>query len=215
MGEQARKRNDGRIKYDESVWEEIHRNFRLGKKAAVLSKLYGPSKAAIYKRSRKEGWVVDARDEVLTRTAAKLISSKAIPNQSDIEMAVRENVAVIREHRVDICKSRLLVNVLFKQLTDTDDQIAEIEETILKETESDKSPRRKNKMLAAVSLSSRSRAANDLSNALSKLIILERQAFNLDHQEDRKAPHLLSNQELQKELDSLNSQLKRTRAQKA
>jgi hypothetical protein len=97
-----------------------------------------------------------------------------------VETAAARAVMVVRSHRRDIAQARMLVRTLMSELMDTSRYGGQLEEAVLEETAADRNNQRRAAMLRAVSLPARATMIRDLSTAMSKLVALERQAFNLD-----------------------------------
>jgi hypothetical protein len=74
------------------------------------------------------------------------------------------------------------------ELEDASDNQDDIKDDIIEETKSDTNQKRRNAMLRAVDLPSRSNVMVNLSNAMTKLVMLERQAFNIADDRGDDAP---------------------------
>jgi len=207
-------------------WERIERDYRLGQKSIrTLATENRVSPSTISRRVHKEGWVQDKTEEIRVRTRAALNvqndpnatqhptqQKRNTPSRADIEIAVMTNVTVIREHRKSILTGRQLVQLLAGQLNEAANKRNEIEEDICIDTEKggeggkkETDYRRRNTMLKAVSLPAHAAVLRDLSTALKNLIPLERQAFNLDEDKEKKTPAMMSDDELEQELKSLRN----------
>ncbi len=161
------------------------------------------SVSTLTKWAEEEGWIQDKSEEIRKRTKAALISRTAnwtkksnTPTREDIERAVLTNVQVIREHRKSLVDLRDLGCSIWKELKDNPTKLyitqykGEIVEKVVGLTATEKS-----------------QGYINLTNAMSKIITHERQAFNLDDDNGRKDPIKMSDEELQAELDALRGQI--------
>lgn len=182
-------------------WDAIEREYRTGHwSIRALGTKHDVSAAAISKRAKRDGWVQDASAEVRERTRAALLiqpkDGKAepevntvnakvntkvnTPTQADIEVAVQTNVQVINRHRKDIGQGQRIVGLMMAELIEGIQHREEVEKVIHEETADDASLQRRNRMLKMVSLPARAGTVRDLSTAMKNLVLLERQAYNLD-----------------------------------
>lgn len=164
-------------------WESIEREYRVGQLSIKeIGRRFGITHSAIVKRAKKDGWLRNLSGAVKTEIQNRLLTGDA-PLQSEkeiVDVAAKRGVELIREHRRDIGNGRALVTTLFQELKTASQDIEQLESAIQDETKGDKNSQRRSQMLRAVSLPSRAGTIRDLSMALSRLIPLERQAFNLD-----------------------------------
>lgn len=181
-------KKEGKVgKRAEIDWEAIERDYRLGQLTVrEIARRNGIAASSITRRAARDGWVRDLTDEVRRRTRAELLRNapsatpeRNTPTREDVDVAVKTNVQLVREHRSDIGANRSAVTKLIKELHDTITHIDDIEDDIIEATADDKDTKRRARMLAAVALPSRANVAHTLAGALKTLIPLERQAFNL------------------------------------
>lgn len=181
-------------------WEAIEREYRAGMLSiAEIARQHDVTHPAILKRAKKLGWKRDLSEKVRSEIATRLVT-EGLQGQRDavtIEQAAERGVAIVREHRKDICTARTVASNLLEELRSASQSVEELEDLIFEhteapdgrvETKAEESARlrRRDKMLAAVALPARSQTLNNLANALKTVISLERQAFNID--ENGKAP---------------------------
>lgn len=170
-------------------WIAVEDDYRTGQLSNVmLANKHGVSEGAIRKRAKQHGWVKDLTRKVQQAVRAELVRDQVrapYARESEIiESAVATGVEVVREHRKDIRTGRSIIQMLFGELIDATNDRAEIEDAIDEECAGDENDQRRQKMLKAVALPTRAGVIRDLSTAMKNVILLERQAFNLDEQSD-------------------------------
>jgi hypothetical protein len=168
-------------------WEAIEREYRAGQlSVSEVGRIYGVSHTAINKKAKKEGWTRNLAEKVREEVSARLVSDgvSAKSARETVELAAERQIKIIREHRQDIAAGRNMARGLFDELREASDNRDEIEAAIEDETKGDRSPKRRNMMLKAVSLGSRASTLFSLSGALKNLIGLERQAVGLSNGSD-------------------------------
>lgn len=170
-------------------WIAVEDDYRTGQLSNVmLANKHGVSEGAIRKRAKQHGWVKDLTRKVQQAVRAELVRDQVrapYARESEIiESAVATGVEVVREHRKDIRTGRSIIQMLFSELIDATNDRAEIEDAIDEECAGDENDQRRQKMLKAVALPTRAGVIRDLSTAMKNVILLERQAFNLDEQSD-------------------------------
>lgn len=169
-------------------WEAIEKDYRIGQLSvrAIASK-YGLSHSLILKNAKKYGWTRNLIKQVNALTNEGLLSGKGdqvvtSPTREDIEAAALTNIQVITQHRSDIRKARELVCLLMGQLEEAANNrgslINDINET---EQNSLSKP-----IIKAISLPSHASILRDLSMSLKNLIPLEREAFNINNNDEEK-----------------------------
>lgn len=148
-------------KYD---WEAIEREYRAGQLSVnQIAKQYGCSEGAIRKRAKKEDWKRDLTHEVRQRAHDKAVraeyESSRAEDQEIVEAAADRGAQVLQTQRKDLQELRAHGQALLGELQDSD-----------------------------MELPKRTGAYRDLAQAMSRLIPLERQAFNLDESAGTEAP---------------------------
>ena len=173
-------------------WEKIEAEYRAGQVSnREIAKQYDVAESAIRKKAKAEGWTKDLTAKVQEKVRSDLVRSEVrTSNASDkeiIEAAAARGVEVVRQHRNDISNHRGMASLLLAELQQTTRSREEIEDDIIEETSEDQNEKRRARMLAAVSLPARAAVLRDLSTSLTKIVQLERQAFNLgDDDGDKK-----------------------------
>jgi len=152
-------------------WEAIERDFRAGVFSILeIAKQHGISDAAIHKHAKLHGWKRDLAARVRKLVSEKLVRQEVSkPNASDEEIAEEATVAPVRIvglHRRDSRQQQEIVERLM---------------AIVKERLADDSVKP-----GLDDVRQMSGIMRDCSMALSKLVTIERQAYNLD--EDGRRP---------------------------
>lgn len=192
-------------------WLEVRKLYHAGQLSiSEIARQFDVSKTAIEKKAAKYGWqrdltarinlgiraslaAEDAKaeegskvgDGKVAATNAQQPSPLAGPlSEEDEREAYQRGVAtgkgVIYLHRTDLRTGFALVNKLMEELNDSTDFNEPIRQQIVSEDEG----KRRQASLRAVSLPVRAGVMRDLSMAMSRLMPLERQAFNLDDNPD-------------------------------
>lgn len=210
-------------------WEGVEREYRAGQLSVrAIATMYGCTEGAIRKRAKKHGWRRDLTKRVqqsiregMVREDAEAVrkgahQERGTSNEDEasiIELAGLRGREVIYSHRKTLGASREMVDRLLSELDATTTHVGKLEQMIEDETRNDHNNTRRNSMLKAVSLPSRSGVLRDLSQSLRALITVERQAFNLD-KSDSDAPTTASDEYrdlTDEELNALERRLTRSR----
>jgi transposase-like protein len=184
-------------------WEAVERDYRLGRASIrELARRYGVGHQSILRRAKKEGWTQDKAAEVNRRVAERLLltgpdrtsgsdhadqRTRAEVTEADVEAAVDERVAVLREHQRVARDFRRIIAGLGQELEEIAQHRDEIAEAIEEETRGDKTVERRQRMLRAVSLPVRAQAAANLTGGLKNAVGVERQAHAMDSASDSDA----------------------------
>ncbi len=173
-------------------WEAIEVAYRVGARSVLaISKDYGCDEKAIRKHAKAGGWQRDETEKLKVAVRAKLASPNTGPNASpngndnsdkkakalDHEAELR--AAVIEEHRELASKAMAQVRTMIAELEHANLKQDEDEAAILEETAKDKNGLRRSRMLQSVQLPSRSGVLVNISNAMTKLAALGREAWGL------------------------------------
>lgn len=173
-------------------WEQIERQYRAGVVSLrEIGRDHGVSDTAIRKRAKADGWERDLTEKVKERSRAKLVRTlgshdgsheqRARTDAEIVEQAAETQVTVVKSHRRDIATGRRIVATLFNELIKATEQRHEIDDAIEVETATDKDGgKRRAMMRRAVGLPSRASTMQSLAGALRSIVVLERQAFNIE-----------------------------------
>lgn len=174
-------------------WETIERDYRAGiKSIRQIAKEQGISHTAIQKKAESEQWTRDLAGKIRAAADAKLAREVATPKvatevaratERDIVEANAEiQVQIVREHRGNIQRARGLTQQLLDDLSNAMSGRLILQEIIIEETAGDRSPKRRNFLMGAVSLGEHASTLESVTRSLKNLIALERQAFGIDDQ---------------------------------
>lgn len=166
--------------------EAVEREYRAGQLSVrEIGHRHSVHEATIRKWVKKFGWSRDLSRDVHRETLAKLqreeekspgARHEPKTDREIVEHAGERGAAVVRGHRGKLASVQALAVRLFGELDATTTHIGEIEALLL-----EKDPNKRDKAAhKAITLQSRTFAMNALVAALKNLIILERQAYNLD-----------------------------------
>lgn len=166
-------------------WDSIEREYRAGQLSTrEIAREHDVSDAAVRKKAKALGWERDLSQEVKTRVKAKVARQEVLDSDEDeaiVEKAAQRGADVIALHKTSIGTGRQLVDGMLRELLSQ-----HTNRDLLKELIEQHGDDLGEKMTAvvqkAISLSSRATTARDLSQAMERLIRLERQAFSLDEQ---------------------------------
>jgi hypothetical protein len=142
-------------------WASVHIEFRAGVLSVrELGRKYRVSHTAIAKQAKAHGWKRDLTEAVRRRVSTAVATVNAPGNRRSDHEIVEEWATAVTEvvklHRRDIAEGRALVSVMLTQL------------------------RRALGKGDTSALPSHAACMRDLSTALTKLVALERQAYNVD-----------------------------------
>lgn len=187
-------------------WEKIELDYRAGiKTLRQIASENGISEGAIRKRAKRDDWTRDLSERIQEK-AEQLVRKEAVRSLVRTESAVTERVLVevnaqavadVRlAHRKDIHRARRLTNSLLDELEkQTDpDTLAMLEELgELLRREDDKGVDKKNDLYnRVISLGERSKTLKTLAESLQKLVDMERTAFGMDKEGEKKDDPLSS-----------------------
>lgn len=144
-------------KYD---WEAIERDWRTGRHTlAQLSGVHGPSASQISRRATKEGWQKDLSEDIKQRTRERIARPDTAPAEATddevVEQASEENEAIIRRQRTSLDRWRGIADRFADRLDGELDQ-------------------------ESVSLEYLGKALSAGTQAMERVVKLERQSYGLD-----------------------------------
>lgn len=180
-------------------WEAIERDYRAGLLSVrEIAGRHGCTHTAIGKRARAEGWTRDLKAKIRVKAEA-LVSTREVSsevsrvsNRSPVETEreiVEANaeaiVSVRMAHRTDIRRSRGQTNKLLEELEHLTDHrdLAESLGEMMRNPDAFGNDRLNDLYRKIIALPNRTKIMRELAETLKVLIVLERQAYNLDEQE--------------------------------
>lgn len=184
-------------------WEAIERDYRAGVLSLrELGDRHGISHVAIVRKAKREGWERDLTRKVQDRVRTALVTmdgnsgsrgnhragTDRLKEAEIVDGAAHTVIDVVRSHRATIRSAQAVTVLLLRQLTDAAEYRETLRDMIEEETSGDKNPNRRVAMLKAVSIPAHAGTVRDLAQAMSKLVVLERQAFNIDQTPDPDPP---------------------------
>lgn len=173
-------------------WELIERDYRAGMLSIrEIAKAHDISDTAIRKKAKAEGWERDLTEKIQEKVRTELVrgpvrTANPQTEKEIVETAAATVVQVVRSHRKRITAQTELVDLLTHQLIGVAGKREDFEEAIEEETAADKTGERRAKLMKAISLPTHASTAVNLANALKTLVGLERQAFNIQDEPERK-----------------------------
>lgn len=186
-------------------WDAVAKDIRAGILTdREIGDKHGRSHGAIQQYAKKHGIERDLSERIRQKTNSKLAkaalakeTSQAAQKASEAQLI--EAVATIRAdvqtyHQTKISAAEEIVASLWQELGETSQDIGEIEDAIDTGTAKDKGGKRREMMLKAVSLSSRSTIAANLANALKSLVTLRRQAHGMTDRDGDETPRDISSE---------------------
>lgn len=178
-------------------WERIELLYRAGLLSVrEIAASQGITHGAINKRAKRDGWERDLKAKVKAKADA-LVSKSLVSTQvsTDTKLAERlevdANAQVIANvrisHRTDIGRSRRLLNLLLDELEGLTEEQGTLKELIaqLKDEGEGGEGAEMSDVLALAnkmsSLPSRTKTMKDMAETLKTLVLLERQAYDLEN----------------------------------
>jgi hypothetical protein len=175
-------------------WEAVERDYRTGKfTLRELEAKHGANNGLISRKAKKDGWTQDLSKAIKAATNARLVEqlvSKEISSgqqkvSTTVLAAAELNKDVILSHRSDITALRNLTMAMATELVQAGSpdlgRIAEILNT--EDATADQIDTVRADVAALTKLPTRILAAQRLTQAVTRLQLLERRAFGLDDPE--------------------------------
>ena len=173
-------------------WEAIEKQYRAGHPSVrEIARLNGIDEKMIRKKASEKGWTRDLTDKVGARVRAELTKAagmKAGLAQTDeqiVEAAAMSVVEVVQAHRAQAERGASLVRLMFHELEAATTKQDEIQQDIVAETVGDRTSKRRENMLAAISLPARAKTIDNLASAVQKFANVARDAWGLN---DKRRP---------------------------
>lgn len=181
-------------------WPPIQREYSLGQYTLrQLAATYGVDAAIIVRKAKKEGWPRDKRQEVKALSEAQLIAvgldpdgiGTSTPTTQDITAAATVRTNVILTHRRDAMRARRLAMTMMQELevmTSAPMVLKDLQECLRACQAGEDIPhailaRADQWLNQALTLDNRSGILKSLSETLTKVVQIEREAFGIGEPE--------------------------------
>jgi hypothetical protein len=161
-------------------WIGIEAQYRLGLLSNVqIAQNYGITEGAIRKMAKKYRWVKDLSSQVREKVRDKLVRAEIrgtnVPDEQIVEQAATRAFEIVQLHRKDVAKQREIAAKLLEELENNPTTAIVVGKGENQST-----------IAVPVSLKERSEILRNLSQAAARYIMLERQAFGIDGEEEQK-----------------------------
>jgi len=179
-------------------WEAIELDYRTGRYSlAQLSERHGPNRASISKKATREGWAKDLTAPVAQRTREKLSRPESapldLPESDVIEQVASENADIARGHRRLLGNYRKIADRFITQLGDQLDRGKREVQLANGDV-----------MEIDLDLEYIGKCMGHGTQALERVIKMERQSYRLDAEEGDEPPERnLSDDEIEQRIEAL------------
>jgi hypothetical protein len=194
-----------RRKASEAIdWDPIKREYCLAQVTVrTLAMTHGVDPAALVRKAKKEGWVRSKRAEVRAMSEHQLlmagivnVNEKAIPTALDVAAAATVRTNVILAHRRDAGRARTLAMTMMQELEVMNAApmvLRDMQELLRKSQAGEELPaellNRADQWLGqALTLDNRTGILKALSETLTRLVAIEREAFGIGEPEPPPPP---------------------------
>jgi hypothetical protein len=168
-------------------WEAIEGMYRAGLLSVrEIARSHGISHTAIQKRAKADGWARDLTAKVRQQVATALVATEVATadtatERQIVEAAATQIITLVREHRGQISRNRVMVDKLMGQLEVAAEHRDLLEEIIdeVEDGSTGASTKRREALMRAVALPSHAGVLKSLADTLKTVIGLEREAFNV------------------------------------
>ncbi len=189
--DKRKQRRDSAVRPD---WASIEKDYKAGiMTVTAIARDAGIADATIRVHAKKHGWKRTIIHKVRRKTTEAVLRSIAetgtmthandssiqrapLDEAAIIDLAVRTQVEVIRDHRKAAGHGRSLTYRMLDELDATTSNINQLADEINDSTDDGK---RRAAMMKAISLPSRAATMRDLATAAAKWVAVERQAFGI------------------------------------
>lgn len=188
-------------------WERIELDYRAGVMSLreIAAQHPGTNHVAIARRAKAEGWTRDLSerikskaDDLVTRTAVTpdVTAKRAVSERQIVDANAQEQASVRLAHRKDIQRKRSIVARLMDELEaqvgpESAALLAELGE-IMRSPDDNGQDRRNDLYNRIISLPERAKTAKTLAETLRITVDMERQAFGMDKEAEKKSDALES-----------------------
>ena len=152
-----------------------------------IAKVLGCSDSAVSMRANRYGWTRDPAGlaRLADERAARLALSSKEEREKVIAITAQMQSSVLVAHRKDIARARAVVSTLLDELSGVSDPAAQeslehLGDLLAEPDENGKLDKLNKVYRRVISMQERINGINTLSTALRTLIMLERQAFNIE-----------------------------------
>ena len=185
-------------------WERVELDYRAGiKTLRQIADENGITHGAINKRAKRDGWERDLSEKIQSKADAlvsKALVSKPVSTETKVaeRQIVDANAQAVADvrlaHRRDIHRARRLTNSLLSELEKQTAQVPELQELgeILRRPDDKGMDKLNDLYRAIISLPERSKTMKVLAESLQKLVDMERTAFGMDKEAEKKSDALES-----------------------
>ena len=185
-------------------WERIELDYRAGiKTLRQIAGENGISEGAIRKRAKRDDWTRDLSERIHDK-AEQLVRKEAVRSTVRTESTISERVLVDANaqavadvrlaHRRDIHRARRLANALLEELEKQTGQVPELQELgeLLRSPDERGTDKLNDLYQAIISLPERSKTMKVLADSLRITVDMERTAFGMDKEAEKKSDALES-----------------------
>lgn len=164
----------------------IERDYRGEYSNLEIGRRHGISEGLVRRLAQKHGWERNLKKRIRQRAEVLLAQQDAqsVTDDEIIDHGAHSRVEILRVQRDDIRNARGAARELMAQLQEQNGAVEALTQAIMRETKDDKSSKRREALMGAVSLPSRAQTLDKLVGALERLIRLERQSYGLDEREE-------------------------------
>lgn len=185
---------------DDVDWTAVEREYRAGVLSnQAIAAEYGVTEGAIRKRAKKGGWV-RAEGQLVRARAKQIAAERTVPKYQEpttdkLEALAQVGADVLVRHQRSTATLQGVLQKLVGQLTDQSDNEGDlagaIEEYYMQKAKQNPLAaaayrQQCNHALHAIGLGARSKTLLNLVSAADKLVAMERRAWNLDEEGDKR-----------------------------
>lgn len=175
-------------------WEAVERDYRIGQLSTTeMAEKHGIPQPSIVRKAKQCGWTRDKTDAVRHATKAKMIrqvvrdqmadaEASVVKDFNEVDLAANVNVTIIMRHQGRAKEISDALDSMIAELKDVSANPKTLEQLVLAVGQED--PLAAAGIMKAQTLPTRMSVAKSASETLAKLVVIERQAFGIDGQEE-------------------------------